>query len=114
MGIYANTLKSISEMTEVISLCTLTQSVDYFGAGTETFSSPGTPSIRAKIRYDMTNEAEDEKQERLTEQIKVWIRYGSGVTKLHKVYWDSKYWDIYGLERTPNNDFHVLKCRAIE
>jgi len=106
-------LMSISEMDEVIGISTLTETVQDSGGVTQSWSAP-TANIRAKVRYERTNEAEAEKQERFTQEIKVWIRYNTSATEATKIYWRSDYYDVYAIEFTPRQRFMVLKARLIE
>ena len=106
-------LKSISEMSELIGLGSLSEILDDAGGVQQTYPKL-TANIRAKVRYERTNEAErGTNQEEHLEEIKIWVRYASTTTKSKVVYWNSKYWDIYAIEETPGNRYQVIKARAV-
>lgn len=107
-----NQLMSISELSELIAIGSQVDTVDNFGGIKKTLSH-STPSIRAKVRYVDTNEGETEKQEKYTQNIKVWIRYVSGYNTQNYIYWNSTYWQILGIETIDGNRFLVFKCRNI-
>lgn len=114
MATLANQLPSISEMDEVIGFSTVTETLDDFGAPKFSRTTP-TADIRAKVRFDRTNEGNlDTDQEKFTQEIKVWIRYYTAATEYKQILWRSKYYDIYALETTPRNRFMVIKARLIE
>lgn len=107
-------LASIGEMDELIGFATKTETVENSGAVRESFDTP-TPTIRAQVRYERTNEGEQgTKQEKFTTEIKIWIRYNSSATQYKYVYWRSNYYDIYAIETTPRSRFMVIKARLIE
>ncbi len=113
MGNLKNQLMSISEMDELIGIATRAEVTDDYGAIRITDSTP-TVNIRAKVRYERTNEGEGAKQEKFTQEIKVHIRFNSLSIVTNLIYWESKYYDIYAVETTPKQRFHVLKARLIE
>jgi SPP1 family predicted phage head-tail adaptor len=114
MGNLKNQLVSISELNELIGFATRTTTLDASGAQVESFDTP-TANIRAKVRYMSVNEAEGAlKQEKLTTEIKVWVRYSSSYTAYKYIYWGAKYYDIIGIEHTPRSRYHVIKARLIE
>jgi len=105
-------LTTISELSELIAIGSYVFVLDDYGATKKT-ASHSAASIRAKVRYVDTGENEQEKQEKYTQNIKVWIRYYSGITSDQYVYWNSTYWQILGIETIDGNRFHVIKCRSI-
>ena len=107
-----NQLVTISELSELIAIGSEVDTVDNYGGIKKTLSH-STPSIRAKVRYVDTNEGEQEKQEKYTQNIKVWIRYVAGYTSQNYIYWNSTYWQILGIETIDGNRFLVFKCRNI-
>lgn len=113
MATLESQLMSISEMDQLISIYSKSEATDDYGGQVIT---TGTliSNVRAKVRYERTNEGEDEKRKTFTQDIKVWMRYYSLLNKTHTVYWNSTEWEIYAIETTPRNRFHVLKCREIE
>lgn len=114
MGGLQNQLMSISELDELIGFATLTSTIDDYGAAVDSYSVP-SQNIRAKVRYINTHEAELAlKQEKTTTEIKIHLRYDSTYTQYKYVYWNSKYFDIYAIEDTPRQRFHVIKARLIE
>ena len=114
MGELQNQLMSISELSDLIGRAVKVEVLDAYNAIKETVAAP-TVNIRAKVRYDRTNEGEGRvAQEKVTTEIKVHIRYDSSWTVLNMIYWDSKYFDIYAIEHTPRRRFTVLKGRHIE
>ena len=112
MATLQNQLPTIGELDELIGLGSTSEVVDDYGAVQLTLPQI-TPTIRAKVRYMMTNEREQEKQEKFTQEVKVFIRYNANALVANVMYWDSLYWDVYAVERTPRDRFHVLKCRQI-
>lgn len=112
MGTLDNQLPTISELDQLIAIGSRVEVVDDYGAVKITLSHQAV-SIRAKVRYAMTNESEQEKQEKFTQEIKIWIRYNTGYTSENYVYWNATYWQIISLETTPRNRFLVFKCRSI-
>jgi len=114
MATLANQLMSISELDEVVELCTITETLDDSGSLIKTTTVAGT-QIRAKVRYERTNEGEGgSDQEKFVQEIKVWIRYNTSGTEYKSLYWRSEHYDIYAIESTPRNRFMILKCRLIE
>lgn len=114
MATLANQLPTISEMDEVVGFSTLTETLDDAGGLIKSYSAP-TADIRAKVRYERTNEGElGTDQQKFTQEIKVWIRYYSTATEYKFLYWRSKYYDIYAIETTPRSRFMVIKARLIE
>jgi hypothetical protein len=113
-GRLQNQIPSISELSDLIGFATKTETLDDYGALIESFSVP-TANIRAKVRYVITNEGDSPlKQEKLTTEIKVWVRYASSYTQYKYVYWGAKYYDIYSIETVIGNRFNVIKARLIE
>ena len=115
MGNLSKQLTSISELDELIAFTTKTELVDDLGAIELTESALGSPTIRAKVRYDSTNEAERAMQEKFEQNIKVWVRTSScsGVTIESGLNWNGVRWDIYAIETTPKHRFTVIKARSI-
>lgn len=112
MATLESQLMSISEMDQLINLITHVESVDAFGSisySTTTLAS----NIRAKVRYERTQEQEDANRKGFVQEIKIWIRYYSGLNKTHRVTWNSQEWEIYAIETTPRDRFHILKCREV-
>ena len=107
-----NQLVTISELSDLIAIGSQVDVIDNYGAPTRSYSH-SAPSIRAKVRYVDTGENEQEKQEKYTQNIKVWIRYYSGITSDQYVYWNATRWQILGIETIDGNRFHVIKCRNI-
>lgn len=107
-----NQLVTISEMSELIAIGTRTQLADEYGALDSNLSHT-TPSIRAKVRYVDTDESEQQLQEKYTQNIKVWIRYGPSVSVMNYIYWNSTYWEIKGIETIDGKRFYVIKCQNI-
>ncbi len=106
-------LMSISEMDQLISIYSKTPTTDDYGGQVITTGTV-ISNVRAKVRYERTQEGEDEKRKTFVQEIKVWMRYYSGLSKTQTFYWDSTEWEIYAIETTPRNRFHVLKCREID
>lgn len=107
-----NQLPTIGDLNDRIGIVTPTEVVDDYGGRRVTLTG-GTATIPAKVRYERTNEAEEGKQEKFVQEIKVHIRKGSFYA-LDYVYWGGKYWDVYALETTPRDRFMVIKARLIE
>lgn len=113
MGILENQLRSISELSEPIYILAKTEVLDDVGAIKETTAAAGT-AIRAKVRYDRTNEGDlGVEQEKLTTEIKIWIRHGYSPSIENVILWNSKYYDIYAIEDTPGFRYDIIKARAI-
>jgi head-tail adaptor len=109
-----NTLVSISEMDELIGLPLKTQTVDSYGGTLESTAAPSVTEY-AKVRFMNMNEgASPVDQEKVTQEIKIWIRFYDGLSYEHQVYWNSKYWDIFSIEPLNKDRFHVIKARTIE
>lgn len=101
-------------MDEYIGISTLTETVTDDGGTTESWSVP-TADVPAKVRFINTNEADPGvKQEKFVTEIKIHTRYYSAFTETKKVYWRSKYYDVYAIEFTPKARFMVMKARLIE
>jgi SPP1 family predicted phage head-tail adaptor len=107
-------LKDIGNLKQRIGFATRTTTISDSGGQIESFSVP-TANIPAMVRYVSTNEAEGFiKQEKFVTDIKVWVRYSTSYTTYKYVYWGAKYYDITGIESTPDFRFHVIKARLIE
>lgn len=113
MSRLGNQLVTIGELSELVGFATVTLSTDAYGGQTVS-NAVVTPSVRAKVRYERTDERElGSNQEKFTQEIKVWIRYDSTVTQYKALYWNSQYWDIYAIESTPGFRYSVIKARLI-
>lgn len=112
MPALTNQLKTIGELNDRIGIVTPTEVVDDYGGKRVTITG-GSATIPAKVRYERTNEQDNLKQEKFTQEIKIHIRNGS-YDELDYVYWNDKYWDVYAIESTPRERFMVIKARLIE
>ena len=103
---------TISELSDMVYFGTNNDTVDSYGAilRTRDIDLFGT---RAKVRYVDTNENEQEKQEKYTQHIKVWVRYKSGRTTQQYISWKGLNWEILGIETIDGDRFQVIKCRNI-
>ena len=107
-----NQLVTISEMSDMVYFGRNNDTVDNYGGILRTLDIDlfGT---RAKVRYVDTNENEQEKQEKYTQHIKVWVRYRSGRTTQDYISWNGISWQVLGIETIDGNRFQVIKCRNI-
>lgn len=111
-----NQLITIGELDELIGLADKNETTPTsgFGGRITAFDVPDV-NIRAKVRYERTNEGESAaKQEKFTTEIKCIIRENSNLTIEKYVYWREKYYDIYAIEDTPGQRFQIIKARLIE
>ena len=113
MGRLTNQLVSISEMSESVAIATRNETTDDYGAQIASVEEP-LVYVRAKVRYDSTNEQENNDQLKFETKIKIHTRYNSDWTVEKLVFWNDTYYEIYAVETTPGNRFHVIKARLIE
>lgn len=112
-GRLQNQLMTISEMSELIGIANKTDSTDDFGAILQPAEEPEA-NIRAKVRYANTDEAEKNDQLKFATEIKVWTRYNENWTVEKLVWWEDNYYEIFAIEKTPGNRFHVIKAKLIQ
>jgi head-tail adaptor len=100
-------------MSEVVGLATQVVTID--DAGGQNVSISVITTMRAKVRYDNTQEKETgSDKDTLEQNIKVWIRYSSDYAdspELYQIVWGGIFWDIVGIEKTPGSRFMVIKAR---
>lgn len=109
-GRLQNQLITLSEMSELVAIASKTEEVDDFGDTLTPVTEP-TDFIRAKVRYDSTNEQLEADQLKFTTFIKVWTRFNSNWSIEKLVFWKSNYYEIIAIETTPGDRYHVIKAR---
>jgi len=107
-------MRNFSEMDEIIQFATRTETDGGYGFNQTGIVASGT-NVWARISYLNTDEKElGTNQEKFVSEIEVQVRYDATNTEYKWLLWNSKYYDIYAIEMTSRNWFHIIKARLIE
>ena len=103
----------ISEMTHLIGMANKAQSEDDFGDKLIAVEKPEA-TIRAKIRYEMLDEAETNEQLKAVSKIKAWVRYNPLWTAEKLIFWDDKYYEMYAPPELFMGDTSTTRKRVVQ
>lgn len=107
-------MRNFSEMDEIIQFATRTETIGDHGFPATGLVASGT-DVWARVTYLNTEEKElGINQEKFSTEIDVQVRYDATNTEYKWLLWNSKYYDIYAIEKTSRNWFQIIKARLIE
>lgn len=106
--------EEIGNMDARIELQSVAQSINTFGERVETWTTFATVWAQAEYELKPSKEGEEAGKESVKQEVIFRIRTRADVSEQSRILYDSRYHDIVSMEKTPDRQFMLLKCKTVK